>query len=183
MVEETSPRERILIGRVVQASGIRGEIKVKPLTDVPERLKTLRKVLVVRRGKTRQAGPVAVESAREQGKHWILKLVGIDDRSAAEALAGTDLEIEPLEAASLPKGKMYVFDIVGLEVVTDRGRPVGQVKEVLRLPPHDVYVVEDHQGRETMVPAVDAIVTRIDLGAKQMVIRPPEGLLPDEREE
>jgi 16S rRNA processing protein RimM len=180
MAEGTSPGERITIGRVVKASGIRGEVKVKPLTDFPERYRTLQKIFLVGEGKPSISGTVDVKSARKQGKHWIVKLAGVDDRSAAEVLVGADLEVDASEAAPLPHGKMYVFDIMGLDVVTAQGRQVGRVKEVLRLPSHDVYVVEDPQGRETMVPAVDAIVTQIDLAGKRMVISPPEGLLPDD---
>ncbi len=183
MAEETSPGERIIIGRVLGASGIRGEVKVRSLTDFPERFHGLRRVFLVEKeepGKPRSPRPLDVESAREQGGNWVLKLAGVDDRGAADTLAGATLEVEAEEAAPLPEGRYYVFDIVDLEVVTDRGRSVGRVKEVLRLPPHDVYVVEDPQGREAMIPAVKAIVTRIDLAARQMVIRPPEGLLPDD---
>lgn len=180
MAEETLPGERIVIGRVLGASGIRGEVKVQLLTDFPERFRTQRKIHLVGEGKSLNSRTIGVESAREQGKGWIVKLAGVNDRGAAEALVGTTLEVEASEMPPLPQGKFYVFDIVGLEVVTDQGGPVGRVKEVLRLPPHDVYVVEDPQGRETMVPAVEAIVTRIDLATRQMVIRPPEGLLPDD---
>jgi 16S rRNA processing protein RimM len=180
MAEGPSPRERIIIGQVLQPSGIRGEVKVKSLTDFPERFHSLRRVFLVEKGEPGRARCLEVESAREQGGNWVLKFAGVGDRSAAETLAGATLEVEAEEAAPLPQGKYYVFDIVGLEVVTDRERSVGRVKEVLRLPPHDLYVVEDSQGRETMVPAVEAIVTRIDLAARQMVIRPPEGLFPDD---
>ncbi len=180
MAEGTSPGERIVIGKIVKASGIRGEVMVQPLTDFPERYRTLQKVFLAAEGNRGITGTVGVESARKQGEHWIVKFAGVDDRSAAEALVGADLEVERSEAAPLPDGKMYAFDIVGLDVVTDQGRHVGQVKEVLRLPSHDLYVVEDPQGRETMVPAVDAIVTKIDLAGRRMVIRPPEGLLPDD---
>jgi 16S rRNA processing protein RimM len=76
----------------------------------------------------------------------------------------------------LPPDCYFVFDILGLEVVTADGRRVGKVKEVMSLPGNDVYVVGD-QKREHQIPAVKEIVKKVDLKAGRMTIRPPEGLL------
>ena len=166
------------IGRVLKANGVRGELRVLPLTDFPERFDTLGEVFLVEKGCP--ARRVAVEKARRQGRIVIVKLDGVEDRRAAEMLAGATLEVGRSEAVALPKRNYFVFDIVGLEAVTEDGRSVGRVKDVLKLPAHDVYVLESETGEEIMIPAVESIVIRVDLRTRQMVIRPLEGLIPDD---
>lgn len=166
------------VGRILKASGVRGEMRVLPLTDFPERFDSLAEVFLVEKG--RPARRVTVERARSQGRFAVVKLAGVEDRRTAEGFAGATLEVGLDEAVVLPKGRYYVFDIVGLEAVTEDGRSVGRVKDVLKLPAHDVYVVENEAGEEIMIPAVETIVIRVDLRTRQMVLRPLEGLIPDD---
>lgn len=166
------------IGRILKANGVRGELRVLPLTDFPERFDSLGEVFLAEKG--RPVRRVAVEKARRQGRAVIVKLDGVEDRRAAEMLAGAILEVGRGEAVALPKRSYFVFDIVDLEAVTEDGRSLGRVKDVLKLPAHDVYVLESETGEEIMIPAVESIVIRVDLRTRQMVIRPLEGLIPDD---
>jgi 16S rRNA processing protein RimM len=165
--------KKVTIGQIVRVRGLKGEMVVLPLTDNLRRYFRLKKVTVVKEGKS---DLLAVESVREQKDKILLCLSGVDDPEKARKLVGGFLEIDRDQLVKLPPDCYFVFDILGLEVVTADGRRVGKVKEVMSLPGNDVYVVGD-QKREHQIPAVKEIVKKVDLKAGRMTIRPPEGLL------
>jgi len=86
------------------------------------------------------------------------------------------LEIEKDDLIKLPEGRYFIFDIIGLKVITTEDKEVGKVKEVISLPANDVYVVQGDQ-KEYDIPAIKEIVKQIDLERKVMIIEPKEGLL------
>jgi len=164
----------IVVGKIVGAFGIRGEVKLVPLTDFPERFgvgNTLR--LRMPKGELRET---KVASAREQKGGITAKLDGVDTRDQAEELSGAEVVIDRSEAGSLPEGSFYLFDIVGLKVVTDDGREQGVVTEVLTGGANDVYVT----STGLCIPALKWVVASVDVAAGVMVIRPVPGLLPGE---
>lgn len=168
---------RLVIGEIVAAHGVRGEVRVRPLTDFPDRFAALRPVwLSPPGGPARQ---VALESARPLPRGlWLLRLQGVERREQAEALRGAALEVEDAEAVPLPDGSYYVHQIIGLPVFTADGRPVGEVKHVLRTGANDVYVVSNGR-RQHLIPAVAEFVT-IALAEGRVVLRPIPGMLDEE---
>ena len=143
------------------------------MTHDPKRYFRLKKVTVTKEGKS---GQFAVEGVREFKEKVLLRLKDVDDPEKAHQLMGGFLEIEKDELVKLPPDCYFVFDIVGLEVVTTEGRKIGRIKEVMSLPGNDVYVVEQ-QGKRYDIPAVKEIVEKVDLKKGRMIIRPPDGLL------
>lgn len=169
-------RERNLqIGVVVRAHGVRGEIRVRPDTDFPERFQVLRRVLVMRAGET---ATYEVESVRGAGDALLVKLAGVDGTAEARELTGATLHVPRDEVPPLPAGRFYVADVIGLEVVTTEGHRLGHVAEVLRTGANDVYVVRG-AGREILVPAVRDVVVELAPHHSRMVVRPMPGLLDD----
>lgn len=165
---------RIAIGQVVGAHGIRGEVRVVPLTDFPERFAALKRVYLEPGGE----GEVRVLAARPQKQQWLLQLEGVSDRSAAEKLRGVRLTVPEGELWPLPEGHVYVHQVVGLRAETEAGTAIGVVREVLRLPANDVYVVEQEPpGRLLYVPATREVVRAILPAEGRMVIHPLPGLL------
>ena len=161
----------VTVGEVTRASGLHGAVRVLPVTDFPDHLLTLRRVIVVR---SRTGQPARVERAERAGRFVVMKLTGIDTLEDARALRGAALCIPPEDAHPLPPGQFYIFQIVGLRVRTPDGRTLGEVVEVLRTGGNDVYAVRPAQGPVILLPAVSGVIERIDLAAGEIIASPPE---------
>lgn len=167
--------ELVAIGEVSAPHGVRGEVRVVPRTDFPERFRGLKRVFVRR---SRNAAPEErkVERTRFHKGFVIVKFEGIDDRDEAEALRRALLQVAPDEVHPLPEGHYYVFEIVGLQVIEEDGREIGVVKDVLFTGANDVYIVQKSDGSELLLPAVEDVVRRIDVDAGRMEVRLLPGL-------
>jgi 16S rRNA processing protein RimM len=169
------PRERarqgyVAVGRILGPWGLRGDVKVEPLTDFPERFG---------RGCRLHVEGVAytIERCRwHKGKVYI-KLSDIDSATAAEPLGQRFLEVPEEELKPLSEGEYYQFQILGLEVRTAEGQPLGKVTQILSTGSNDVFVVHG-EGGELLIPALDDVVKAIDLDEGWMEVEPVEGLLP-----
>ncbi len=159
------------IGRVLGAHGLSGEIRVAPITDFPERFASLRTVRV-----GEKLRPYEVESARVVGGEVTLKLRGVDDAAAAQALRGEVLRVPVAEAVVPPEEHYYWHQIIGLEAVTPEGESLGRVTDILQTGANDVYVVEGPRG-EVLVPAIEGVVKGIDLNAGRLIVQPLPGML------
>lgn len=166
-----NPEDLIIVGEVVRAHGVQGEVRVAPVTDFPEHLLRLDAVVVVSGGAAR---PVRVERTRQDGPCVRMKFSGIDTLEAAQLLRGATVQIPATQAVPLPPGQFYLFQIVGLEVRTPEGDHVGEVVDVLRTGSNDVYVVRASQGPEILLPAVDTYIQKVDVAAGRLVARLPE---------
>ncbi len=173
MTETTRPAPGYLaIGQIVAAHGIRGEVKVTPLTDYPERFKAGARVYV---GRGEAVAPAEITAARPHQNVWLVKLANVPDRNAAELMRDQYLMIPEQEAMALAEHENYVHDLIGLAVATDAGETLGTLTEVLTTPANDVYVVTG-PGGELLLPALRSVVLVVDLAAHRMVVRLPEGL-------
>ncbi len=123
-------------------------------------------------------GPLVVATSRPQSGGLLVAFQGVADRTAAEALRGTVLLVDP---AALPPPEdpddFYDFQLVGLAAELPGGEPVGTVAAVLHLPQGDVLAVQGAADREVLVPFVSAIVPIVDLPGGRLVVDPPAGLL------
>ncbi len=168
------PTERdIVIGKVVGPFGIRGELKVLVLTDFPERFDKGRHIVLTTSKDRREA---KIRASRPHAGGMLIMLEGVETRNDAEALRGADIVIDREEAAQLEEGSFYVFDIIGLRAVTEDGRDLGEVTEVLQSGANDVYCTDTG----LCIPALKDVVVKVDIPGKVMVIRPMPGLLPGE---
>ena len=159
--------ERIVIGRVGAAHGIRGELRVIPLTDFPERFTALREVMV-------GDELLHIESVKPQGKNFLMRFREYAVREDAQKLTGRLLTVARAEAAPLDEGEYYVFDIVGLTVYDEEDNELGTVENVLRTGSNDVYAVRSEDGREILIPALCTVVRTIDVPSGRMTVRFPQ---------
>ncbi|MFQ6133140.1 MAG: ribosome maturation factor RimM [Armatimonadota bacterium] len=157
------------VGVIVGAHGLRGELRVRPETDEPERFAELDEVrLVDAQGEQRRA---RVVGSRPHARGLLVRLAEVTDRTEAEKLRGCAINIRRSMALPLAPDEYYVDQIVGLLVETVDGEEIGRVSEVLRTGANDVYVTP-----RGLVPAIGDVVKHIDVEAGRIVIEPLEGL-------
>ena len=165
----------VVIGEIARPHGLRGEIRVTPLTDRPERFEEVTEcVLWDRAHDTRE--PRRITGVRRQGAAVLLSLAGCETVEAAGALTGCLVALPEAEAMPLPPGHFYPWQLEGCRVLTEDGREVGRVLRIEQSPAQDLWVVIDG-ARERLIPAVAEIVLEVDLTGGRVVIRPPDGLL------
>jgi len=165
--------EFVEIGIITKAHGIKGEVVVSPITDNPLQFMELRQVYLKGDDDNRQT--LKIERIRQKKTGFIIKLSGINDRNQAEELKNFFLERRVERDEQLPPDEYYIFDLIGLQVVTTSGEVLGEICEVLSLPANDVYVVQS-QSREILIPAIKDVVKQIDLEAEIIEIEPLDGL-------
>jgi len=167
----------LTVGRVVKAHGIGGEIVVEIRTDDPDARFAPGNTL---RGKASRGGgerDFVVESAREHGGRLLVRLAGITDRDAADALRGTLFVVDSDDLPPIDEADTYYdHELEGLHVRTITGHDVGVVAEVLHTAAGELLAVRRESG-EALVPFVTAIVTSVSLDDGTIEIDPPEGLL------
>jgi len=165
----------VVIGEIARPHGLRGEIRVTPLTDRPERFEGVTEcVLWDRAHDTRE--PRRITGVRRQGAAVLLSLAGCETLEAAGALIGCLVALPEAEAMPLLPGHFYPWQLEGCRVLTEDGREVGRVLRIEQMPAQDLWVVIDG-ARERLIPAVAEIVLEVDLAGGRVVIRPPDGLL------
>ena len=152
-----------MVGLVRGVHGLRGMVRVEVLTDDPQRFAP--GSVVHREGDDR---PLTVLRARRDGPGLLVRFAEIADRPAADGLRETYLEAD---APALPADTYYWHEIVGCEVVTTAGEPLGRVSEVTRFGENEVYVVDGPRG-ELLVPAVRSVVRELAPAEKRLVIDP-----------
>jgi 16S rRNA processing protein RimM len=162
--------EQITIGKIIAAVGLRGEVKVYPYSDNMERFAQGAELLIDGR-------PVRVETVRFVKNLPIVRLDGVSDREGAEALRGRALSVSARALAPLPDGDWYVRDLIGCDVHDEEGRVLGAIADVLQTGAQDLYEIAAPDGRAFLLPAVDAFVLHVDVLAKRVLVRVPEGLL------
>jgi 16S rRNA processing protein RimM len=154
--------ELLQIAHITRAHGLRGEVVVAPVSNRAERFAA---------GAVWTIGDVEyrVDAARRQTDRYVVKLAGVDDRDAAEALRGSTAYAPPL--GELPEGEMWVHELVGCTCVDRAGVRLGVVESVEDNPAHDLLVLDSG----VLIPMV--FVTAHDAGARTVTVDPPEGLL------
>jgi len=168
----TSENEFIVIGQITKPHGIRGEVRVKPHTDEPQRFTWLEQVYV---GKT-DPQLMAVEKARVHQKMVLLKLTAVTDRTQAEALRGAWLQVAEDEALPLAEGEYYLFQLEGLAVFTVAGEPLGTLTSIIETGANRVFVVQGDRG-ELLLPDIDDVVEDIDFENGRMTVKLLPGLI------
>ena len=168
----------MIIGRVRKPHGVRGEMKVSILSDLPERFLWLKRVFVSRRAEDAAPKEIAIESVRLHQTDALVKFVGYDGREAAGVLRQHYVFVPVEEAIPLEEDEYYAFEIVGVEVFLEDGTALGEVINLIETGANDVFVVEGDRG-ELLIPDIDEVVVSLDIEAGKMVIRPIPGLLPE----
>ena len=162
----------LVVGQIGKPHGIRGEVSVAVRTDAPEERFVPGAVFHTASGK------LALESLRWHQGRLIARFEGVHDRDGAEALRGTELQVD---SASLTPpddpDEFHDHQLVGLRVVSTDGRDLGSVARIDHAPASDLLVLARTGGGSALIPFVSQIVPTVDLAAGRVVVDLPEGLL------
>jgi 16S rRNA processing protein RimM len=160
---EVNPDDLVAVGEIVAPWGIRGDLKVRLLTDYPERFVRGRFVIG---GNTRYR---VLGSRQISGDMAVVSLEGVAGRDAAEAMRDVTLNVLESDLPVLEEETYYYHQIVGLKVVDESGSELGSVADIIATGANDVYVVETPEG-ELMLPAIEDVVKSINLAAGTMTV-------------
>jgi len=166
-------RDRLVcIGRVQEAHGLKGEMKVASITDDPDYYLDCRKV-IVDGGKGLLA--CEIRSVRLHHAGWIMSLAGIEDRETAQAYKGAEVLLDESDVKPLAEGEYFMDDLVGCQVIGPQGQTLGEVTGVIETGANDVLTVATGEG-ETLVPMTEEVIREINTGARRIRIEPLPGL-------
>jgi 16S rRNA processing protein RimM len=162
------------VGKITSPHGLKGEVKVYPLTNVPERFYELPYVWIFYEQDLQIK--YEIENVKITPKGMVLlKLKGIDTRNEAERLKGMLLKVDEENAIKLEENEYFIADLIGMKVYTEEGELLGTLKEVLKTGANDVYVVNASK-REILLPAIKEVIRKVDVEDKVMIVRLLEGL-------
>ena len=169
---------KVLLGKIVGAQGIRGEVKIYAFGDAPSDFSKYEKALLVLPGdEESEAFPYEVEKARIQGNLAIVKFREVADRNAAESLRNAEVYVEEDDLEELPEDTFYVRDLEGLKVIDDdTDEEVGVISEVIQNAAQDVYMISFNDGGEALVPAVKEFIKLVDIDGGVIRIHFIEGM-------
>lgn len=165
----------MLVGRIVGAFGVTGELKLEPFTDFPERFSKLNEVYV---GSQYKRHELVSSHRRLHGRtsFVLLRLKTVSTREQAQTLRGCEVWIPRSQAIRLPEGQYYADQIIGLSVETNTGVGLGVVEDVLTTGANDVYVVRN-ATEEVLVPAIRDVIQEIDVQNGKITIQLMDGML------
>ena len=170
-VDDSAEPHFLIIGKILKPHGVRGEMRVMPHTDLPERFTWLESVYVGQKKPKR----IEVESVRFHKNLILLKLVGYDSRESIDSLRNQWLQVPESEAIPLEEGEYFLYQLEGLSVKTDEGEVLGTIKQVIQTGANNVFVVNGSHG-ELLIPDIEEVVLDIDFDAELMVVHVIDGL-------
>lgn len=161
----------LAIGFLRRPHGVQGEMIMDLHTDFPERIKSGRKVYL---GDKYEAATLG--SVREHANGMLIKIRGCDTPEAIGRYRNHWVYVKASEVPSLPEGKVYKYQLVGLNVVDDAGNVLGELIEVLETGANDVYIVKN-ADKEILLPAIPDVILKVDMEAKLITVHLIDGLI------
>lgn len=162
------------IGQIVNTSGLKGILKIKPFTDDIKKFSNLKTIYI----KTKSGlTEFKIEQVRYVKNMVMLKLAGIDTVEEAEKYRNLYIKILRDQEEELEEGSYYVVDILGCKVNTDANKELGKIVDVFQTGSNDVYVVKDEQGKQILLPAIKEVIKNVDVKNKIITVHLLEGLV------
>lgn len=166
------PPAFLLVGKLHRPHGVSGEIIMSVLTDFPERLKPNLQVYM---GVEYQ--PVTIKSLRHHNRGLLISLEGYDSREAVDGLRNNEIFVPAEDRPPLPDGELYLHQIIGLKAVTEEGQVLGFISDWIETGANGVFIVQDEEEKEILLPDIDEVIVNIDLEAGEVLVHLLEGLL------
>lgn len=162
------------IGQIVNTSGLKGILKIKPFTDDIKKFNNLKTIYIKTKSGLEE---FKIEQVRYVKNMVMLKLAGIDTVEEAEKYRNLYIKILRDQEEELEEGSYYVVDILGCKVNTDKNQELGKVVDVFQTGSNDVYVVKDEQGKQVLLPAIKQVIKNVDIKNKIITVHLLEGLV------
>jgi len=162
------------VGVITTTHGIRGEVKVFPTTDDPNRFKELKQVFL---DTGKDFVSLEIEGVKFFKQLVILKFKGIDNIDDIEKYRGKDILINRENAVKLEEGEYFIFDLIGSEVVTEDGTRFGELVEIMITAANDVYIVKTPEDKEVLIPYIKECILNIDIQNKIITVHLMNGLI------
>ena len=162
------------VGAIATTHGVRGEVKVFPTTDDPQRFKKLDRVLLDNGKEKRE---LKIQSVKFFKQFVIVKFAEINDINDVEQDKGSSLFVTRKQAVKLDKDEYFIADLIGISVIAQKEQLKGILKDVIETGANDVYVIALSDGRELLLPAIKECVLSVDIEKGEMQIRLLDGLL------
>jgi 16S rRNA processing protein RimM len=158
----------IVVGAITKAHGLKGEVVVLNRSDNPDRWSPGNTVFL-------GARELVITASRPHGARMLVSFQGVTDRNTADELRG-ELTVRPDQLPELAAGEYWPHQLEGCEVVTDAGRALGRVTDVIPNPANDLWVAVDDAGLETLIPALEDVLLEVDVQARRILVRDIPGL-------
>ncbi|MFW5748718.1 MAG: ribosome maturation factor RimM [Chloroflexota bacterium] len=168
----------LLLGEILRPHGVRGEVRMRVLTDYPERIAELDHVYLGRGPDDTKAESVRVADMRMHKGYGLVRFKGVTNRNDAELLRGLYVMVRTEDAVPLDEDEVYLYQLIGMTVRTEDGAELGTLVEVLETGANDVYIVQSKRYGEVLIPAIDETIIETDTDSNTMTVSLPEGLLP-----
>ena len=165
--------DRFQVGVIAGTYGIRGDVKIYPTTDDPNRFRILKKVILAVRGRDEIHD---ISCVRVQDKFVILHLSGIDSPEQASRYRQIPLMIDRADAMPLEEGRYYISDLIGMKVSEENGSALGELTEVIETGANDVYEVQTPEGDSILIPVIDECIRDVNVEQGTMTVRLLPGL-------
>ena len=162
------------VGVITTTHGVRGEVKVYPTTDEPERFLELDYVLL---DTGRGLRKLEIKNVKFFKNLVILKFKGVDNINDIEKYKGRDLWIPREEGQELEEDEYYIADLLGMSVVLEDGQEFGTLKDVMETGANDVYIIDSAEHGEVLLPAIKECILDVDLEKNVMTIHLMKGLI------
>lgn len=163
------------VGIIVNTHGIKGEVKVKRITDFPERFQ-VGNTLYVQKQEEKPI-PLIVDGHRIHKQFDLLRFEGKHTIQDVEHMKGAYLKIKEEQLTALPDNEYYYHEIIGCHVYTITGENLGIIDSILSPGANDVWVVKNKEGKEILIPYIEDVVKDVHVHDKKVVIELMEGLL------
>lgn len=163
------------VGVIANTHGVKGEVKVFPTTDAPERFKKLKKVILDAK---REKIDLEIQSVRFFKNRVIVKFKGIDNINDIEKYKGCDLLVTRDNATPLNEGEYYIADLIDMKVVDEEGNELGVLFDVMQTGANDVFVVKlNDSEKELLLPNIPSCVLDVDMDERMVRVHVLDGLM------
>ena len=162
------------IGQIVNTSGLKGVIKVKPFTDDIQKFNNFKTIYISIKKELKE---FKIQQVRFSKNMVFLKLEGIDTIEEAEKYRNFYLKVKRDKNEKLEKDSYYIVDIIGCTVYTDENKKLGIITDVFSTGSNDVYVAKDELGKQILLPAIKQVIKSVDIENKTIIVHLLEGLI------
>jgi 16S rRNA processing protein RimM len=176
---DAAPDDLLRVGVAIGTHGLRGDLKVRPVSDDASALLAAGEVFI--RGRQGDVTVFKVASVKEHKANVLLRLQGHENIDAVQSMVGCEVLMHRSALPDLPDEEFYWFELEGLTVVDRRCGELGILEEMFTTAAHDIYVVRGRFG-EVLIPAVEEFIREINRDGRRMLVDLPEGLVPENDE-